>query len=289
MNPSAYVLSASLLGLAVAAPAHAAEPSAKAKATVAAPAPAAPTAAPDAAAPAPAASEANPDAYLDADFPNAGSEPVEPPVAGPPRPFASARTSEQPVPTYVYHDAREPEPRAFGPKVVERGPFLLGTLDAMTIDSRYDLVSLGITGGVFFADRLRATITIAAPFSFDVDSDARPLIDDPHVLFNGTFGFALVRRHAFAMSLVADVSTTDSTDLGWNVGASLPLEWVAKKGFRFTVMPGLLENIGASDDLSCDYATYDGTGAYSGCASNGGTSDAQIGLHLQISAGYTFD
>ena len=221
------------------------------------------------------------DSYLEADFPEAKSVEVEPPLVSEGRRRRSTSYSDSSYSGSGDKDWR-PEKRPkkpAGPPVTERGPFVAGALDVTFVSDRYTLSALGVTGGTYVGGRLRLAGLVGVPIDFDSSAMGMGL-EDPRVLFGGSLGVALVRRPSFALSLSADVSTTDSRDLGWNLGIGLPLEWVTRRGFRVGFTPSLLRNVGGVGISTC-YDDYDG--GY--CTSD---SSSHSGIQLQGSIGMVF-
>jgi hypothetical protein len=227
------------------------------------------------------------DSYLDADFPEANSLTVEPPVVGnAPRPQAWNASSANDGSSYPTADESS-EPPNTQPLAVERGPFI-GAVGDIVLNDYYSLVGVGVTAGGYLAKRLRLTGYISAPFGFEAEHDYGLYdvdVDEPKVMFGGTFGIALVRRRVFTLNVAADVSTTNSRDLGWNVGVALPLEWVTRGGLRFGATPGLFQNIGSSGALDCSEVYVDGE--YVNHCTDGSTAEPAMGFHLQVGIGMT--
>ncbi len=249
-----------------------------------------PTSAPATAAstPPPASEAAAPgassdDSYLDADFPEAKSLSVEPPVAGnAPRPHTWNASPANDGSSYPSAYEASERPADTQPLAVERGPFIAAVGD-IVLNDYYSLVGVGVTAGGYLAKRLRLAGYISAPFGFEAENDYGPYnvaVDEPKVMLGGTFGVALVRRRVFTLSVAADVSTTNSSDLGWNVGVALPLEWVTRSGFRIGVTPSLVQNIGSSEALRCNQ-DYDVVS----CTDDSGPG--AMGFHLQVGIGMT--
>jgi hypothetical protein len=239
------------------------------------------------AAPANAAASTD-DGYLDADFPEAKSLSVEPPIVGAPRARRASPTEDAPSSYPSAGDARKaPEPT--GPLAVERGPFVLAVNDVL-VNDYFSLIGIGVSAGGYLAKRLRVAAYLSSPFEFNAeanDADYGADVKKPKVLFGGTLGLALVRRRVFTLSLAADVSTTNSSDLGWNIGAAVPLEWVTRSGFRVGVTPSLVQNVGSSGALECENVWDDDT--YTDrCIGTEGTASPAMGLHLQAGIGMTF-
>lgn len=226
------------------------------------------------------------DSYLDADFPNAKSVEVEPPVVSEgrrrrSRSYAGSSSSDARYSGSGDKDWR-PEKRPkkpTGPSVPERGAFVAGALDVLFVSDRYTLTALGVTGGTYVGGRLRLAGLVGFPIDFDRDGTSE--LDKPRVLFGGSLGVALVRRASFALSLSADVSTTELRDYGWNLGIGMPLEWVTKRGFRVGFIPTLLQNVGSAGASEC-YIDY----GNEYCTST--SSSSRGGLQLQGSIGMVF-
>ncbi len=252
------------------------------------------TSAPAAAATPPATSEvvapgtSPDDSYLDADFPEAKSLSVEPPVVGnAPRAHAQNASPANGGGSYPTAYEASEQPADTQPLAVERGPFIAAVGD-IVLNDYYSLVGVGVSAGGYLAKRLRLTGYISAPFGFEAEHDYglyEVAVDEPKVMFGGTFGIALVRRRVFTLNLAADVSTTNSSDLGWNVGVAMPLEWVTRSGLRFGATPGLFQNIGSSGALDCSEVYVDGE--YVNHCTDGGTAEPAMGFHLQVGIGMT--
>lgn len=256
-------------------PENAPAPTARAPVAPSAPAPA----------PAPTAANENPDAYLDADFPNAARLEVAPPVASASRSERAAPDGQRSRIVYTdtgYEEPRERKPQ--GPKATERGPFLVGVADLLIAADYYTIVGGGIGAGTFLGKRFRVAGTLSAPLDFTAST--RGDVDSPEAVFGANAGVALVRRNVFALSLAADVTTTNSSDLGWNVGIAMPLDWVTRSGFRIGIMPSIFQNFGTSGNLDCDDYDYDYETGRSYC-SGGGTARPETGVHLQANIGFT--